>query len=176
MENTSAGSQFGLLGESIAAVRGTLICSAVVIFLDVVLTGAYLYAALICPIWLFVGVVRAIVQRPSWGVAAARVLTPVATLLLVLANYSLQGRIAQANAARLIQACEHYHEANGNYPERLDDLVPSYLSSIPRAKYCLQDGEFKYDSSPPPLLRWSQVPPFGRRVYNFEAREWRYLD
>jgi hypothetical protein len=176
MAKASVKNRGGRLGDGLTAVRGTLFCSAVVIFLDVVLEGSYLFAALVCPIWFLVGVVRAIVQRPGWCVAAARVLIPVATLLLVLANYSLQVRIAMANSARLIQACERYREANGNYPERLDDLVPRYLSSIPRAKYCLDDGEFKYYSPPTPMLRWTQIPPYGRRVYNFETREWNYID
>jgi len=178
MANVSVKSRFGRLCDALTAVRGTLFCSFVVIFLDVVLDGSCLFAAMVCPIWFLVGMVRAIVQRPGWGVAAARVLIPVATLLLVLANYSLQGRIARANAARLIQACEHYRVASGNYPERLSDLVPSYFSSIPRAKYCMAWGDFQYFSSPPesPLLVWTDIPPFGRRVYDFETREWHYVD
>lgn len=177
MAKVSVKSRLGRLADALTAVRGTLFCSAVVIFLDVVVGGSYVFAALVCPIWFLVGVVRAIVQRPSGGVAAARVLIPVATLLLVVANHFLQGRIAMANSARLIQACERYREANGNYPERLVDLVPRFLSSIPRAKYCLGFGDFQYYfSSPTHLLVWTDVPPFGRRVYNLETRDWNYLD
>jgi hypothetical protein len=80
------------------------------------------------------------------------------------------------NAARLIEACERYREANGAYPERLADLAPLYLSSVPRAKYCCSYSEFRYYGSPSPILSWYQIPPFGRRVYNFETGKWRYLD
>jgi hypothetical protein len=176
MATASVKSRIGRLGDGLIAICGTLFCSSVVVFLDVVLDGSYLFAAMVCPICFLVGVVRAIARGSSWGVAAARVLIPVATLLLVLANNSLQGRIAKANSAILIQACERYREANGNYPERLGDLVPRYLSSIPRAKYCLHNSDFQYISSPPPLLFWWEVPPFGRRVYRFETRDWNYVD
>ncbi len=53
--------------------------------------------------------------------AAARILVPVVTGLLVIANFSLQGKIAMGNAARVIEACEQYREINGAYPERLSD-------------------------------------------------------
>ncbi len=108
--------------------------------------------------------------------AAIRVLIPVATGLLVIANYSVQKRIAMANSARLIQACEQYREAHGAYPGRLDDLVPHYLGSVPRAKYCCWLSGFWYLASPQHLLLWYEIPPFGRRVYMFETGEWRYLD
>jgi len=160
------------------AVRGSLISLLVLVFLDVVLDGSYIFSALVCPIWFLVAVVRAIASRPSAGVAAARVLMPLFAGLLVAANFYLQGSIAMANAARLIQACEQFREANGAYPERLGDLVPRYLNSIPRAKYCCFESEFAYYYEPPPgpILWWEQVPPFGHRFYNFDTGEWRYLD
>jgi hypothetical protein len=80
------------------------------------------------------------------------------------------------NAERLIEACERYREANETYPERLGELVPRYLNSIPRAKYCCSWGEFWYFGAPRPLLLWYEIPPFGRKIYNFERGTWRYLD
>jgi hypothetical protein len=165
------------LRERLTAVRGTLICALIVVLTDVVLDGSYLFSALVCPIWFLVSVVRAVARRPSPGVAAARVLIPVITLLFVVANYSAQGKIAMANAARVIQACEAYREAKGAYPERLSDLVPCFLNSIPRAKYCCQYGEFRYVVSPQHhTLCWYQVPPFGTRTYTLEVGAWHYLD
>lgn len=179
MATASVTSRFDRLVDATLPFRGTLLCTTVVIFLDVVFYGSYMFAALICPIWFLIAIVRAIAQRPGWEVATGRVMIPVATLLLVLANNSLQVKIAQANAARLVQACEFYHEANGKYPQQLGDLVPRYLSSIPSAKYCLAWGDFQYFSSPPEytLLTWTELPPFGRWVYGFDGtRDWKYLD
>src|SRR6478752_488019 len=105
------------------AIRGTLVCAAIVLFFDVIYSGSFLLALFVCPIWFIIAIVRAACGRPSRGVAAAWVLIPVITWLLVVANNSLQYRIATGNAARLIQACEQYREANGDYPQHLDDLV-----------------------------------------------------
>jgi hypothetical protein len=125
-------------------------------------------------------VIRVNKRQPSHRVAYARLLAPIITLILVVANYNVQGKIAMANAGRIIQACEEYRKNNGAYPERLDDLIPRYLNSVPRAKYCLQSSDFRYFVSPEPpqnpILHWYQVPPFGRKVYDFETGEWHYVD
>jgi hypothetical protein len=169
-------SRYPRLRDGLTASRAGMICSLVVVILDVVVSGSYIFSALVCPIWFLVEVVRAIVRRPSLGVAAVRILIPLLTMVLVDANYSVQKRFAMGNAARLIQACEHYREANGTYPERLGDLVPRYLSSVPRAKWCCLFGEFEYYGSPLHMLVWCEVPPFGRRIYNFETSQWGYVD
>jgi hypothetical protein len=164
------------LRDGVTATRASLCCSLVLIFLDVVLDGSYFFSAAICPVWFIVAVVRVMARRPSLCMAAARVLIPLVTGLLVVANYSVQKRIAMGNAARLIQACEHYREVNGAFPERLGDLVPRYLDSVPRAKYCCSLSEFGYHGAPRHILFWWECPPFGRKVYTFETGQWQYMD
>jgi hypothetical protein len=176
MLTASVKSQCGCFRDGLTAIRGTMICALIVVLLDVLIGGSYLFATLICPIWFLVAVFRAIIPPPSLGVAVARVMIPLVTLLLVIANYSLQQRIAMANAARVIQACEQYRKAGGAYPQRLDNLVPGYLSSIPKAKCCFAFNEFSYLASAGHILVWCECPPFGRRVYNFETGNWKYLD
>ena len=57
------------------------------------------------------------------------------------------------------------------------ELVPHYLPSIPRAKYCIVWGQFVYFfNEGKPLLFWYVVPPFNRRTYNFQTRQWRYIE
>lgn len=126
-------SQIGRCRRFSRAIGETLICALVVIFFDVVVSGCYFFSALLCPIWCIVSAARAGLQQPGLGVAAARVLIPIITGLLAFANYSAQRMVAMGNAQRVIEACERYHKANGAYPERLDELVPQYLNSIPRA-------------------------------------------
>ncbi len=164
------------LCEGLFALWGTLVCSIVVLIFDVIIDGSYIYSAIVCPIWFIIAIVRNTVRRPRWGLAAARLLIPLLTALLAAANYSVQTRIAMGNAARLIQACEQYRTVSGVYPERLSDLVPRYLNSIPRAKYCLSFGEFSYVANSQCLLIWYDVPVFGRQVYNFDTCTWKYLD
>lgn len=156
--------------------RGTMVCALVVLLLDVVIDGSYLFSLLICPIWFLAAVVRTLAHPPSSAVAAARVSIPLFTLLFVISNASLQNRIAETRAVRLIRACEQYHNANGSFPQRLNDLVPQYSSSIPRAKYCLKYCDFWYISSPQPILVWYEFPPFGRRVYSFQRGDTRSID
>src|SRR4051812_8296014 len=176
MVTTTGTSRCGQLWHGLTPILGSLICSLVILVVDVVYDGSDLFASFICPIWFIVSVVRSIVRRPDARVAVARILMPILTLLLVLANASVQNTMAKANAARLIQACEHYREAKGVYPERLSDLVPGYLNSIPRAKYCLMRSDFGYHGPRLPTLYWWSCPPFGRNVYTFDTREWRYVD
>jgi hypothetical protein len=123
MVTTSGTGRCGRLWHGLTPILGTLICSLVLIYFDVVAYGNDLFSFFTCPIMFLVAVVRTVFRRPSFVVAAARLLIPVATLLLAIENHSVQKRIAMGNAARLIQACEQYHEANRNYPERLGDLV-----------------------------------------------------
>jgi hypothetical protein len=169
-------SRFSRCRDYLIAIGGTLICLLVTVFLDIVVDGNYMFSALVCPIWLIVGVVRTVLQRPRLSVTVARILIPVVTVLLVVANYRLQRTIAMGNAADLIKACEQYREANGSYPEHLNELVPRYLSSVPRAKYCCSESEFRYYGPPHPRLVWWEFPPFGRQVYVFETGNWRYVD
>ena len=130
-----------------------------------------------CPIWFLVSTLKNGIQRPGWGLASLRIATPALTLGLVLANNALQLSIAEANAPPIIAACEEFHGANGRFPRTLDELVPRYLPSIPRAKYCLTFGEFCYwNNEEHPILVWQVLPPFVRKIYSFEDRRWGYLD
>jgi hypothetical protein len=70
-------------------------------------------------------------------------------------------------------ACEQFRLANGRYPDQLDELVPKHLRSIPQAKYSLVYGDFRYwNMEGKPRLMWTVILPFGRKIYNFERREW----
>ena len=164
--------------RDLSPILGSLIASALLIFFDAIVDGTYLFSVFVCPIWFLVGLIRAWrVRYSNPKVALARIAIPVVTLLLILANSSLQGRIAMANATRIIQACDQYRGANGEYPKTLDDLVPRYLNSIPTAKYCLAWSDFSYFGGPQsPILWWVSLPPFGRWGYNFERGSWRYID
>jgi hypothetical protein len=165
--------------DAVAALCGSLIGAFVLICLDAVLDGCYLTSLLVCPVWFIVSVVKSLVQRPKPLIASARAAVPLVTLLLVLGNYYVQRSVANANAANLIRACESYREANGTYPERLEQLVPRYVASIPRAKYCCLHGEFWYlygRDFECHILLWYDIPPFGRKTYNLDSRRWGYLD
>ena len=144
---------------------------------DAGLAGSFLMSLIFCPIWFLVSILKNAIQRPGWRLALLRIAIPVLTLVLARANEAVQFRVGEANAPRIIAACEEFHAANGKYPKTLDELVPRYLPSIPPAKYCLEFGKFQYwNHEEHPMLVWCVVPPFGRKIYTFEDRRWGYID
>jgi len=166
-------------------IRGGLIGAGVLIGLDVVLYGSFLISLFVTPIWFIVSIVKAVRRRADWRLSVARAAIPALTLLLVLVNATAQSLMARANARKIIAACNQYKSVNGEYPATLAMLVPKYLDSIPRAKYAI-DGRFMYlvprrEFAPnytriTHTLMWVDVPPFGRRLFDFEAGQWGNLD
>jgi hypothetical protein len=152
--------------------------AVVLLAFDVGMSGSFLMSLIFCPIWFLVSVLKNAIQRPGWRLALLRIAIPALTLTLARANEAIQFRIGEANAPRIIAACEEFHAANGRFPKTLDELVPRYLPSIPPAKYCLDYGQFQYwnNSEDQPMLVWCVVPPFGRKIYTFEDRRWGYID
>ena len=161
-----------------SAARASLIGAMLLVVVDAVLGGSYLFSILACPIWFLVSVIKNLIELPGWSIALFRIAVPALTLGSVLGITAIQSKIADTNAKRIINACEEFHDANGRYPHTLDELVPRYLGSIPRAKYCLMFGDFWYFNYPGSscMLMWVKVPPFGRNIYHFEDRRWGYLD
>jgi len=103
----------------------------------------------------------------------------VLTGVAVLACNALQNRAADRRAIMIGNACLAYHTKYHQYPAELEDLVPEFLSSVPRAKW---NGEgFRYsrwplDADHEPMLYYAAMPPLGRRFYHIESRAWGYLD
>jgi hypothetical protein len=159
------------------SVRGSVGSALTLLVWDAAITGSFLLSFLVCPVWFLFSIVKNAAERPGWGLALLRIAVPALTLGLVLANDTFQRRIAKANATRVVAACEEFHADNGEFPQTLEELVPQYLPSIPRAKYCLLHGEFlHWGSGEGGMLVWCVVPPFERAIYNFEKRRWSYLD
>ncbi len=158
-------------------IRPSIVGAAVLLFWDAALTGSYLMSLLVCPVWFLVSLLKSPIERPGWSVALARIAIPVLTLCVALGNNAIQFKVGEANARQLIAACEKYHAANGRFPEKLDELVPRYIKSIPVAKYCLgPSSRFYYYNLSTPTLYWQVIPPYYRKIYNFDTQSWTYLD
>lgn len=158
-------------------VKLSLGVACLVLIWDVGITGSCLLSCLFCPIWCVVSLLKSAIQRPGWKLAAFRVAIPLVTLGLAFYNNVIQLRRAEANATQLVAACEEFQRVNGKFPQTLHDLTPRYLPSVPRAKYCLVYGEFGYWSlGNHPILVWCVVPPFVRRIYDFDQKQWNSLD
>jgi hypothetical protein len=94
---------------------------------------------------------------------------------LLLGN-ARENRRVRSEAERIIEAVRVYRLDHGVYPESLEQLIPRYLSRLPRAKYSEPMGFTYVASSDRHVLGWTQMPPFGRPFYAFEEDRWGYLD
>ncbi len=157
-------------------IKASIWAAVALLVWDAAIWGSFVLSAIVCPIWFLVSIVKNIIRRPGWRLALLRIAIPPMTLGLIMANNAVQLKIAKANAPRVVAACEEFHAANGGFPKTLDELVPRYLPSIPCAKYCVT-GKFLYlNYQDHPLLIWYTFPVFGKNVYNFEKRQWNYID
>ena len=99
------------------------------------------------------------------------------TGLVALGTIAYGNVIAFERAETLIAAVQQFHAKHGRYPEQLEDIVPVFISEIPRAKYVFMADAFRYFSGDSRhSLMYVHVPPFGRKVYTFEDNKWTYLD
>jgi len=127
----------------LSATRGSLVGALLLLFLGCDRHRKSRGVGSCLPGLVFGSLVKNVTQRPGWKIALFRTMIPAVTLALVLGNNSLQWQIAEANADRVIKACQEFRAAHGDYPGQLDELVPDYLDSMPRAKYCLLYGDFR---------------------------------
>lgn len=159
----------------IAEIKGSLAFAGALLLWDIGYDGFYVFSFLICPLWFLITVIKDILRRPGWGIAALRLSIPLLTLAIAMGNGKLQWRISDANAGRVIKACEEFRDVNGRYPDRLEELVPEYLASVPPAKHCLTGKFFYTGSGDQRLLMWARYG-FYRRIYSFYEKRWNNLD
>lgn len=74
-------------------------------------------------------------DRVDWRRILLRMAVPAVTLGLAWAGNAVEIEIAEANARRIIGACERFQAAKSRFPKELDELVPRHIPSVPRAKY-----------------------------------------
>lgn len=102
-----------------------------------------------------------------------------AAVTVVLGLIPINRRVAGDRAERIIAAVEDYKAANGKYPDRLDQIAPQFMAEIPtKARVAFTDTGFRYfaGSQESHTLMYVAMPPFGRKIYNFETRSWGFVD
>jgi hypothetical protein len=95
--------------------------------------------------------------------------------IIVFSFNMLNNQIAQTRAETLITAIKAYSQKEKRYPENLTDLVPKYVSSVPRAKYSMLFNNFDY-SGEYHFLYYVSFPPFLRSIYYFGSNRWSVMD
>lgn len=166
--------------------RRTAISLSLLFLVDAVAVGQGFFSLLAAVVGLLLllpaGLWATLRRQGGW--ARSRLLRAGLYLALgaaTIAALRLHGATARANADTVIAACQRYRAAHGRFPERLEDLVPGQLASVPPAKHTWIWGEFSYWSTgtaeaPAHSLVYVAVPPFGRRVYQLELGTWGRLD
>jgi hypothetical protein len=95
----------------------------------------------------------------------------------IISAYRLNISVGNRNADEIINTVEKFKEVKGDYPRRLSELVPEYMSRVPVCAYRLAGRQYHYSyTGTSHYLMWAQLPPFGRRVYDFQDKGWAYLD
>jgi hypothetical protein len=157
---------------------GSLIVAAILLSLDVIIGGNCMFSSVLCPLWGIGSIVKNLVSRTEWRLTLVRLGIPAVCFIVSVGNHYLQCEIADTNGKRVVAACEEFHAATGRYPETLEELVPHYLKSIPRAKYCLSHGDFVYwrKGSSAFGLKWYLVHPMARVCYASEQKRWFVVD
>ena len=105
---------------------------------------------------------------------AARVGIYFLMAVAILATIYVNNRIASRRADHVIAVCRHYEAKYHRLPDSLQEVVPEFLPSIPRAKYTLLYGDFSYFVSDEKkhYLYYVAFPPFARAMYSFESNRW----
>lgn len=95
----------------------------------------------------------------------------------IFSGIFLNNKIARYQANKVIFALERYKIKHRQYPGKLDELVPEFLSYMPLAKLNLNGRFFYYASAGGQhLLMYIVLPPFARAFYNLEEKKWSSLD
>jgi hypothetical protein len=152
-----------------AKLKGHLIAALILCGLDALVAGqgvvslliGLFAAAVLFPLWL-----RAQLDRDREAAARRAGLAAIYGLcaLAAVCWVALNNRMADRRAHAVVKACLDFKAKRGAWPERLEELAPEFLPSVPRAKYTAAYGRFQYHASPERhRLLWTVFPPFGRR-------------
>lgn len=148
--------------------------------LDAFFFGLPGFSIILCVAGVLYFPLRAIQARKDAARLKLRLSKAVITSIV---GFSALGMIAHGNviarerAESLVMAVEQFNAKHGRYPERLEEIIPEFISEIPKAKYVVIADRFRYfKSDSRHSLMYVEIPPFGRRIYTFEDRKWTTLD
>lgn len=84
---------------------------------------------------------------------------------------------ATERAQPVVDAIVRFKEANGKYPESLNELLPKYLDVFPTLKPVMSPPAIRYElMERGPELSIDATGAFAHYLYDFEAKKWNFLD
>jgi hypothetical protein len=158
-----------------------LIFCALLYFFDALFVGLPFLGILFCVVLMIANFWAFLRHRKTDPSSVARYgirsLARCLTVLGILGTFMFNRHMGYVNARLIIKAVEDYRAAYGEYPERIEDLVPQFLSKVPRSAFRVTFTEYLYlHHNDHHSLMWVEAPPFGKPEYHFETKKWSYLD
>ena len=165
-----------------SGLKGALIRIAAIIIALYTFILSFFYIAIILlliviPIKLF----KALRQREDKPAFKQHLLSAgvyaIAAVLIIMA-FNLNNNLAKERLATIAAACEQYKLKYGEYPAKLPILVPEFINKIPAPKieFFITD-KFRYlVSKDRHSIMYVELPPFSRRYYTLETKQWGHLD
>ncbi len=105
----------------------------------------------------------------SWRLMLSMFGGAAASLVLIALNNTL----ARERGAELVTAVEMFRSMQGRYPVSLQELVPTQLDAVPRAKLQFIYASFDYRVSGDRWnISYTSVPPYSTVNFDSGTREW----
>jgi hypothetical protein len=158
----------------------TVLIAVALFFLDAFVIGSFYVAGIILLLVIPLKLAKAVKLRKE-KVLLKQVLIRTGiyglAAISIIVMFSANNTIAIKRTEMIVDACERYKTKFGDYPSTLATLIPEFLKEIPSAKIGLVAGGFRYISNGGKhQILFVKVPPYGRKYYTLETREWSSID
>jgi hypothetical protein len=158
-----------------SAEKGVLRIAIVAVCLgliDVFVSGWPLFSIFVCAAGLLYlgGTLAARGNRPLALLRAKKMLVTLFVGIAAIAATSFDAGQMEPRAAAVVDALRQFKLRHGHYPAKLQELVPEFMTEIPRPRLAAAAGEFRYfpDTQDPGLM-WTTMAPFGRTTLRIES-------
>lgn len=158
------GARNGLLRTAVIAVSLGLI--------DVLISGWPLFSLFVFAAGLLHlgGTLAARGNRPLVIFRARKTLITLTVGTVAIAATAFDAGRMEPRAAALANALRQFKLSHGHYPAKLQELVPQFMSEVPRPRWAAMAGQFRYSPDPnDPGLMWTAMAPFGRKTLRIES-------
>ena len=117
-------------------------------------------------------------ERQSWPTIAWAFVPYALAAVATLGFLAASDHVSRVRALRIADALKAFDAKYHHYPETLDELVPELLDDPAGALVDLGQpvslpSRREHRGA---ILSYTSRPPFGRDVYDVDARTWRWLD
>lgn len=164
-----------------ASLSTPIVIALIVIVMDVVVLGAPMLAAAAAFFSATAGLFWALAAFRERGVLLTR-LRALAIVLAISGPLTAYGmydsRLARERVTAVAESLKAYKAKHGDYPDKLEALVPEYLPQVPKALTFGTGSRIRYirgkDGSAE--LIYVSIPPFGRSRLRVDTGKWDFFD